>query len=377
MKVLLATCLWATALLPAQRLYNEAQDRRAQEAVAASAQIRDSSVFQKALDNLALVQRLQQENIALGAQAQTRADVLSWTNWADVRSTVEAVRSDLAADPLGAPDKAEWAAIIPRLQQQQKDLAEQIKALKQKIESSNPEGNVQALGNLLAQVGRITPIAEYLLNLTSDGNPSKAHLAAAKQASETLTQLATLYQKFTANIPARPGVLFAAYQLDLLKAEEEHYKALIAIEARRQAEVAPIVKLSAKVLQAIDTQQLQGDIQTSLRDQAQAVASETDATQKLAKREKLGIMLTALLNAATVAARGILPSSLSTQRETLQVRAHALSRSRKAASVYEQLAATGTQRLSAYYKGGIRPRTLAELLHTLVSAGLIPAVLQR
>ena len=186
--------------------------------------------------------------------------------------------------------------------------------------------------------------------------------------------MATLYKNFAIQIPDRPSVIYLSFQLQLLEVDEQHYKNLIAIRQRCDEENTVIKKLADKVVRAIGKLSLDGSVVTSLRAQADKVKAAS-GPEKARERENLDVMLTALLNAATVAARGHMPSDLAGQRETLETRAHTLRRSRLAAAVYEELLANGAQRLSAYYHGGIRPRNLAELLHAMTSAGIIPAIL--
>lgn len=358
--------------LPAQRLYNVSQDTKAQAAVAASALVRDSSVFDTAVANLAEVQRLQQENILIGARLQTRADVNSWSEWSDVLATVARVRDQLQSVSNASPD--EWKKALTGIADRQKEVNESLSALKAKLGASNPEGETKAIGAWFEKIGRLKPVADYLLKISANDKPSQADLKAANEASATLTNLATLYRTFATHIPERPSTIYLGFQLQLLEADEQHYKNLMGIRQRRDEETAGINKLAAKVIRAVGEFTLQGSVVESLRAQAQLVKTSV-GTAKQKERDKLDAMLTALLGASAVAARGHMPSDLADQRGSLEIRAHMLRRSRLAASVYEDLLANGAHRLAGYYSGGIRPSNLAALLHALTTAGVIPAIL--
>ena len=126
-------CLVLPFALSAQRLYNEGQERRAQDAVTASALVRDSSVFDKAVANLAEVQRLQQENILVGTRPQMRADIFSWRDWASIQETVKRVLEEINSSSSTSADNEKWKKALTDLAERQKELTASLEALKKKI----------------------------------------------------------------------------------------------------------------------------------------------------------------------------------------------------------------------------------------------------
>jgi hypothetical protein len=88
-------------------------------------------------------------------------------------------------------------------------------------------------------------------------------------------------------------------------------------------------------------------------------------------------MTHALYNASALAARDETPLRLATLRAAAEERAYSIHESSIAARGYELTLLNGLQRLSLYYKGGLKPQTAAQLLNALGTLGLIPAVLTR
>jgi len=88
-------------------------------------------------------------------------------------------------------------------------------------------------------------------------------------------------------------------------------------------------------------------------------------------------MLSLLLNASALAARNETPSRVAMLRMAEQTRRESVRRSAMAASGYEQLLMSGTERLSAHYQGGLRWETLSRLWNAAAAMGLLPAALLR
>ena len=134
-----------------------------------------------------------------------------------------------------------------------------------------------------------------------------------------------------------------------------------------------VPKLIAKIRNDLKNVNLDELISKTIDDRAAvAIATPTDPA-----KESLERVVQVIYRAVAFAARGQLAQDLAESRVWLEDRAHSLRQSQVVANVYQNLLLNGAERLSVYYKGGVRPQTIADLVHAAAAVGLIPAVLTR
>mgnify|MGYP007071036845 CR=1 FL=1 len=73
-------------------------------------------------------------------------------------------------------------------------------------------------------------------------------------------------------------------------------------------------------------------------------------------------------------ARSDTPARLAAIRTVIEERAYRIRRDAIMARSYEEILVSGTSRIAAYYKGGVKPETIAQFIQALSTAGLIPAI---
>jgi hypothetical protein len=89
---------------------------------------------------------------------------------------------------------------------------------------------------------------------------------------------------------------------------------------------------------------------------------------------KLKTVVYLLENFAALAARADTPVRIAELRGAIEERRFAIRRDAIMARTYEQILLIGAQRIAIYYKGGVKPETLAQFLNALATAGLIPTI---
>ena len=81
--------------------------------------------------------------------------------------------------------------------------------------------------------------------------------------------------------------------------------------------------------------------------------------------------------ATALAVRGSTPEKLAELRTAHEEHRYSIRQSAVSARRYEVIVLTGVQRLALYHQGGIKPETLAQLLHSLSSLAIPPAILAK
>lgn len=156
--------------------------------------------------------------------------------------------------------------------------------------------------------------------------------------------------------------------LQTLQVDEEHWKTVGAINARREAE--------------------QGDIKDMIddyRDRAKRFVPSEDekitiTLERMTKgddRDGLMDAFLALYGAAALAARGTSPARLAELRLAQEEHRYSIRRSAIMARAYEVTVGTGVKRLALYHKGGIKPEQIAQIVQAIATLAIPPAILAR
>ena len=185
-------------------------------------------------------------------------------------------------------------------------------------------------------------------------------LDAANEAASLATALGKMYAGFNVALAKAPNMVILETQLELLAANEDHLKQLAKIIAQREIDLDDTRRLIHKVKAqlALIKQGGNGD-----QDVAKSISSELAAEGADPKR--LQVMILALYGAAALAARDTTPKRLASLRMTDEEHRYSIRASAVAARSYETLVGTGVERLSNYYKGGIRIESLAQIASAL------------
>lgn len=346
-----------------QRLYNEANDRKATEALGLSQQVLSGQVWDKALTNLDELYKRRQQMVFESAEGILKAEWATWETWADVKATFG--RLPKPAEPTEASFKQEMA----KLKASRVKAEAELDHLRARMFQDKTAEQVRMVGLWMERIGAARPFFERIVKMEEDATIGKVNLEAAAAAKKALDGLSTLYKTFRAEIPAQSAsMLFLEGEIRLLELEQAHLLRLAAIQERLQTESERVEKLRKRSQALLDQ---------VLAKYPGANIVESFAKAKTENPDLVQVMVSALYHVAASAARADLPVRLAGHRESLELRAQAIRRDAANAAVYERVVANGVQRLAAYHKGGIRPENLASFIRALATAGLIPAILTR
>lgn len=372
---LVALTIGTSAALYPQRLYNQAQDTRATAAKTTATALSSNAAFDNAITNTSELFKKQQESFVRDARALMTRRLAGWSTWRDVSETCEEIAGDLGLNDADHAKSKQTAFDdeLKKVGEAQEALNEQIKTLQDTItRAGQAVGDVKMAGEWLARLGQLAPTADLILQLKG-ATPSDESVNVLKATQTAIAGLATLYSNFSTGVPAKPGQLFLQMRLDLLEAEEKTILRKMEIEARRLRELKPSQVLIAQIRNDLKTVNLDESIAKTIDDRtAAAIATPTDPAKASLERAAQVVY-----RAVAFAARGQLAQDLADSRGWLEDRAHSLRQSQVVANVYQNLLLNGAERLSAYYKGGVRPQTIADLIQAAAAVGLIPAVLTR
>ncbi len=346
-----------------QRLYNEANDRKATEALGLSRQLLSGQVWDKALANLDELYKLRQQMVFESAEGILKAEWATWEAWADVKATFG--RLPKPAEPTEAAFKLE----IVKLKASRVQAEAELDELRARLFQNKTAEQIRMVGLWMERIGAVKPLFERVIKMEENAALSRTNLEAAVAAKKALDGLSTLYQTFRVEIPSQSaGTLFLEGEIRLLELEQGHLLRLAAIQERLQGESVRVETLRKRSQVLLDQ---------VLAKYPDAKIAESFAKAKTENPDLVPSMVSALYHVAAYAARADLPVRLAGHRESLELRAQAIHRDAANAAVYERVITNGMQRLAAYHKGGVRPENLASFIRALATAGLIPAILTR
>lgn len=354
-----------TVVANGQVLYNPKRDHQAEAAARISEEIRSGAVFDKMLANLTETGRLDEKSLIESAELGMRAELNGWRTWGDVQGFAARLENALNAAPLANP--AEAQPDVDALQAQIASTKSRSAALKSSLMQSVGSNQLAAVGLWIERVGKLEMAYEWLEKFLARKDASAERPAIAKEMAGLLQRLGEKYQAFEDGMPPRPSALWIQSRLDLLWLQEESLVRRVGIEARREKEekdLRSLLRQTQTLLKKLKPEYLDMQLVPALARQAAVVDGE----------EALEDMITALLDAGALAARYTTPAQLAALRETQEERAESIREMAARARLYEVLVGTGIERLALYYKGGVKPETLAAIVQSLATVGLIPAI---
>ncbi len=353
-----------------QILYNEQRDKQAQEVQKLGADLRNSAVFQKAIDNLDILWKQREDSVLRNAQDQMNARLAVLETWGQVTDFMKHLSDRIGSDATASKLNTALESLKKQEAQTQSTLAD----LKKKLAAlPNSVQLINSLGSLFDKVGKLDQIVAFAQDKTGS---SADQVAAAKEAERQLQSLATEYKAFTLGLSASPGALFLKDQLEVIKMRETNALNVIAIEMRKQKELGAIRNLMKEVnvgLACLSESERSETIAATLSAMAARAADSANPTREK-DDECLQTLTFELYNYAALAARGDTAARLAAIRSSLEDRASALRLSAAGTRQIEELINNGVTRLAMFHKGGLKPETLAQLIQALGTAGIIPAL---
>ncbi len=358
--LLAAGLLWSVAPGSAQ-FYNEARDKKAQDAEAAARQISNGSVFEKETANIGLLSKLQIQGQLDLARVEWMSALDSFTTWGHVRRKLVEIRRGLGKSSLPTEEarKARFAEIAA----EQKLLKEALAAL-QGAETEDPA--IVAILNNLDKGEAALKFAERLIP-----TDNKMTAAAFDGIAESISVAKSLYgawkkvreaEKASAASVAGLAVPQEQLELNMLSIEINQLNQFGILAARQALESDEILKLIT-------------ECEGRLANAGVSDSEEVEATLKATKdREKLYFQLDTLHMAVAASIQNTLPVRLADLRATQQEWRRSVRESASIGRNYEQIILASAQRLALYYKGGIKPGQIAQLLYNLSGLVSLPVL---
>jgi hypothetical protein len=364
-RILLALLL--APLCNAQRvLHNPDRDAQAQAAVSAAKDVASASLFETQAKNLEVLARQQLETIVRWQQVKMRTQVNAFSNWASVQNSLDTVAAKLAPDIDTQAEQALAAARLSEVRQLAKDIRRQIDVLQ--VPDSARTDVVQ---EILSHLGDAKQLVDFAETTSLGNNPAK--IQALNETVAALQQVQVLYASLKGILAGanavkphvaalRPDPLKT--KLELLRVDEDQWKTVGAIRAREALEKGEIQALidRAKLLLPRVSEN-QDDIEATLKALAQA-----------GNRTQLELVMYVLHQAAAVAAQQETSAALADLRRSIEERRYSIQRSAVYAGEYEQTVRAAADRLALYWKSGLKPKEVADLLYNLSGAVSLPAL---
>ncbi|MEO8126554.1 MAG: hypothetical protein ABJF23_04860 [Bryobacteraceae bacterium] len=401
---------------PVIRLHNDRRDRQAQNAQKIAGEVTNGQLFDAELKNLDKLSRLSADRIFSSARRAAFATLDSVYLWDEMGTSVDEWSKTLLAP---VPDD-DWKKL-------QKELLDQIAAVNREIAANRPVD--PARPPLLDDIEALSGAGEFLDvargHASKDTGITPADIRVVKQLTDAASQIASIISDYysTANIPSASSAV-RDMKVRLLRAEIDHITTESRIQSRRAAAIVDLRHLTTPLadglaclrtgktragrgrliavddedrvveLTPLDRIQDREQVETTLRRyvrKAMLARQSADAclTAQLSganrtcpkeeqaasdEKQKLLFLVGLLQTWPALAARVATPSRLAESRLAQEERRYAIRRDAIIARSYEAVIGTGAQRLAAYYQGGIRPETLAQLVQALATAGLIPTI---
>jgi hypothetical protein len=365
------TCVFCALLaslsLDAQVFYNATRDAKAQDALTAAKAVTNGQVFDKMLGNLDLLSKASGDRFFNDNERLMRANLANFQTWGDVSKYLTGLNQRLNADLPGDPNAADTQAALNKVKTEATNAQAALKKLQDaaKAKFSGDEATVSLIGSWFARLGDLSDLIKFAGSfgvITSDAPPGL--MDAANEAAALATSLGTMYSSFQVALASTPDIVVLQSQIQLLGVNQDHLKQIAAIIMQRETDLDDIRHVLARTSKAY-----------SIIHAANVADSESITTSlATAKAPVLDNMVSLLYNVAALASRDITPKRLASLRLADEERRFSIRSSAVVAASYETLVASGTQRLANYYKGGLKPETLAQIATALATFGLIPTI---
>ena len=394
------------------RLYDKKLDDEAQAALGLAKDLATGGLFDKELHNIDLLSQQSLDRIFTSARRLALQRIAELATWKDVENLKEHVRKSLSLnDFTGSENLAETKS----------KLSDALDAAKKKTPPDKGDKGKDTAGNVFAAFKSIGTGADAALadaeplrvKFAGNGPVTHADIRAAGEFTKLLTQFSDVYDRYktaTSTAATAAGIVDQT-KLDLICAELDHVVSLLKIWERREAETTQVSHLLTQLGHRLDcirtsrnkdvncpipeAQRVEtgASIEATLRQfvglakESQAAAdrnSDQPLAQRMkqftdaeAERRKVRYVLETLYLSAAVASRADLPVRLAESRMAQEEHRYAVRSNAIVAQSYERIVGSGVERLALYYKGGVKPEVLAQLVQSMATLGLIPVVAVR
>lgn len=343
------------------RLYDRSRDQAAQQAAEAAKRISSGSLFEKELKNLDALSKLEIDSAFQGEGRVLRnaVDTISFSTWAAIDGLVKLIEAQLQTEPIKTN--------ILDLQARRDLLQERLKDLQTRpapAQSAPPE-SAELVAGIINQGLDADKAAAALVAASKKGDAGSQALLEAL--GKILAEGKTAADAVAAN---QKNVTTVAAQLQQLRLSLSG----LAVQ-RLQVELghtAQLLKIWERALRDVNkTLQLIGDYRAqSKRGGIDPQRTVMETIRTAGGPAVLDAALQSAFLASAIAARWNSADLVARLREAQEQHRYSIRRSQLEAHAYEVAIGSGAQRLSMFYKGGIRPEIIAQILYAAATASI-------
>lgn len=244
----------------AQRLYDAKRDEEAQAAQKIADTLKSGTLFDKQLKNLSLLVKRDMEATLADARARMRAEINSFTTWADVNCTVATVDRSISQIDENDDIAAKLASLRTDITQAKAAFAELQRVTECKLDAGSddidhekcPELKPGQFEAFFEHAGDLKDIEEAVSLLDNSHGKNKNVNEALAVAKGLVASLKTLYENYKQRMNEYNNLEGELLNIQLqlkkvalqaLQVEEQHLKNIIKIRTRREAEEAAILEM--------------------------------------------------------------------------------------------------------------------------------------
>jgi hypothetical protein len=402
----------------AQRLHDDARDKKAQEAAALAEEITSKSTFDKQLKNLDTLSKRDIDLHFQGARRQMELEIRGFRTWGKVSGFIGRVETTLNAPDFISDKQAQ--SILDDLKKdcpRTSDLGKAICAAQTELKNLNDavaerkkqkKALDEELRTRLEKIQLVDSLVDKAETFLKSDSKSRDNQTIS-EVSDVLINLSKSFVGFTNKLQQIDNdqpkdelkLLLQRIAVETLQLEADHWQTVGEIKLRRveeQKELSSMVRGFKDRLATIagfwpclpDLPDITQDEQARKRAAGleaeripetftRIIALPARATcqveGKPRGKEDLAAFVYQTLHLATaLAARGETPMKLASLRLAQEEHAYSIRQSAIVARGYELAIGSGTKRLARFYAGGLRPEKIAQLIYTAATVA-IPAVI--
>jgi len=396
--VLVIILIVANSVLAQRIIYDQTRDKTAQDAESAAKEITSGALFDKMLHNVDLQSKQEIDTAMAFVEQQMRAKIENFAFWAypddklvqvlpgpafigqfckSVTCELKSLKIKLDAylGDLSPLTEEQIKNRLAELDEKKKALDQALKQLRDSSKSQDPA--VVRAFSLVNDNGKdLVDYAKKVSRLLDDsGHPIKGLSSALNEVGDGLDQMLSLYTAIKsiwdgyAAVSVEPASLRPPQEqidLQLLALEQDHLKTIALIRATERAELGIVLNRVETALNRIASA---GVMQSTNR-----VENTLRQTVQAHDRERLRRLLDALYESASAVAQEDAAGRIAELRLSDEERRYSIKRSATNSSTYDQTIQAASQRLNLYWKSGIKPTELAQLILYVASTSGVSAI---
>jgi tetratricopeptide (TPR) repeat protein len=243
---------------PAQRLYNKERDEQAQAALPLAQALKTGELFDRQLKNLAALAKKDFDTEFLVTKFNISAATLGLLKWEDAHEQVcqlETLNTDVGMFPTQADLDKALEELKKSIEDAQKALEEFKKSIKKNEEKGDDEEEDKTLlASLFDSLGNLQSLTDFAddLKTKTDSKILAKTVESIKAIQDIVATLKSVYDAYTAKVEefnklsdqlADMRIVLKKVAIQSLQVDEEHWKNIASIRARRELDRANVLSL--------------------------------------------------------------------------------------------------------------------------------------